>query len=206
MRAVSEPRTITLTARAGVAVGLFAVLMIVLLAAQLVFIVQQRGIVDDQRHIALRGEERSARVLDAARALLGSPEQADAAVQRAGTALGELEAVLRTVRETEVAEIAASALRRAPDLLRDVNHAVAVLDRTDPTLRSSLRIQTETLSILRRSLDIQERTLTVAGETRGVAETLQGLTTELRDIGRTTLARVESLDRKTGGPAPPVVP
>lgn len=207
------PRTITLTRRGTLAVGLVTLLLLVLLGGQLAFIVMQRGIVDDQREIAERQEARSARVLETTRSLLGSPDEAGRALQTAGTALDELREVLRVVQRTRVAQVAAEALRRAPDLLRDVNHAVSVLDRTYPTLRSSLRVQTDTLSILRRSLEIQERTLAtaddtkdVAAQTRDIAADIGALTTELRDIARATLARVESIDRKTGGGAPPVLP
>lgn len=208
-----EPRTITLTRRGTVAVALVTLILVVLLGGQLAFIVMQRGIVDDQRKIAERQEARSARVLETTRALLGSPDGAQRALARAGSAVDQLRQVLDTVQRTEVAEVAADALRRAPDLLRDVNQAVALLDRTYPTLRASLRIQTDILDILRRSLTIQERTLAtaantryVAVDTRDIAASIRGLTTEQRDIARLTLARVESIDRKTGGPVPPVVP
>jgi hypothetical protein len=218
--AVNEPRAITLTRRGMLAVGLTTFLMIALLGGQLTFIVMQRNIVDHQREIAARQEKRSALVLETTRSLLGSPDGAQRAVARAGTALDQLQEVLDTVQETEVAEVAARALERAPDLLRDVDQAVALLDRTYPTLRSSLRIQSDTLSILRRSLEVQERTLAVAdstrdiaadtrdaaAETRGLTSEIRGLTVEIRDIARATLARVESIDRKTGGSAPPVLP
>lgn len=210
---MAEPRTITLTRRGTVAVAIVTLLLLVLLGGQLAFIVMQRGIVDDQRRIAERQEARSARVLETTRSLLGSPDGAQRALARAGSAVDQLQEVLDTVQRTKVAQVAADALRRAPDLLRDVNHAVALLDRTYPTLRASLRVQTDTLDILRRSLAIQERTLATADDTRDVADdtrdiaaSIRGLTVELRDIARLTLARVESIDRKTGGQAPPVIP
>lgn len=70
------PRTITLTRRGTLAVGLVTLLMLVLLGGQLAFIAMQRGIVDDQRKIAERQEARSARVLETTRSLLGPPDEA----------------------------------------------------------------------------------------------------------------------------------
>ena len=189
---MSEPRTITLSQRAWLLAVLVVVLMLALLAGQLVFIVQQRGIVDDQRHIALRQENRAKPVLGTANALLGSPKDALGAARRAGAALTDLEAVLRAALDEDLVGVTTRSLRRAPELLAAVEHAVGVLDRTYPTLRDSLTVQRETLAILQRSFDVQRSTEAIAAETR--------------DIARATLGHAESIDRKTGGQVPPVVP
>ena len=180
---MGEPRTITLTLRATVAAVVVAVLLLGLLAAQLVFIAQQRGIVDHQRDIAKRQAERSAPVLGAAEALIGDPEAIRAAAAEAGQTLQRLRGVLR----------------RTPELLADVNRAVAILQRTHPTLRASLEIQQDTRSLTSESLDVQRRSLDVQRQVLAIG-------TELRDITRQVLVHAESIDSKTGGTAPPVLP
>lgn len=192
---MSEPRTITLTLRAWVAVAVVVVLGLLIFAAQLTFIVEQRGIVDDQRHIAVRQEDRSRPVLETAGALLGSPKDALAAARDAGETLTELRRVLRTVLDEDVVGVTGRALRRAPELLSAVDHAVAVLDRTYPTLRESLGVQHQTLAILRESLSLQRETRDRATETRD-------LTTQLLQVAQATLSHAESIDRKTGGQLP----
>jgi hypothetical protein len=196
---VTEPRTITLTLRAWIAVVVVVVLGLLIFAGQLVFIVQQRGIVDDQRHIALRQENRSQPVLETANALLGSPDGAVDAAERAGAALTDLQRVLRAALHDDVVGVTTRALRRAPELLAAVEHAVGVLDRTYPTLRASLDTQ-------RSSLDIQRQTLDVLLRSYDLQRGTQAIAAETRDIARQTLSHTESIDRKTGGTAPPVVP
>jgi hypothetical protein len=167
----------------------------VLLGGQLAFIVLQRGIVDDQRHIAVRQEDRSAPVLDTAKALLGSPDDAMAAAREAGDTLRQLRRVLRAALDEDLVGVTTGALRRAPQLLSAVDHAVAVLDRTYPTLRASLVTQRESLAIQRRTLALLERSLAVQRGTQAIAG-------ETRDIARATLGHTESIDTKTGGQAP----
>lgn len=204
---MSEPRSITLTLRAWIAVAVVVVLGLLIFAAQLTFIIQQRGIVDDQRKIALRGEDRSAPVLETAGALLGSPQDARAAVDEAGDALQDLRSVLRSVMDEDVVGVTSDALRRAPELLAAVDRTVRILGRTYPTLRasldtqrSSLDIQRQTLALLRRSLRVQRATEGIAGQTLGVASETRDIAAETRDIARETLRHTESIDTKTGGP------
>lgn len=121
--------------------------------------------------------------------------------------------VLRTVRDQglvrgagrflqaalgrDLVGVTTRALSRTPELIGAVERARSILERTYPTLRSSLRIQRDTrglqrtaVGLQRQSLDIQRRTLDALGQTL--------------DIARETLAHVESIDRKTGGTVPPV--
>jgi hypothetical protein len=180
-----SPRTITLSTPAWVAVVVVVLVGLGVFTAQLVFIVQQRQLIDSQLGVAKRQEDRARPVLSTANALLGSPEEALTAARRAGAALTTLQRVLRAALDEDLVGTTTRALRRAPELLAAVDKAVGVLDRTYPTLRESLDVQRRTLAILEQSLAIQ-------GETR--------------DIARQTLTHTESIDRKTGGTAPPIVP
>lgn len=204
---MSAPRAITLTPRATAVLAGFGALLLALLAGQFLFIVQQRQIVDQQRDIAVRQERRAAPVLDATRALIGSGEDIRGAAARADRALGVTAQVLRSVRDTglvrgtgrflqaaldqDLVGVTTRALRRTPEI-------VSVLERAYPTLRASLDVQLDTRGMQRRSLAIQEQSLAVQRETLGLSR-------ELRDIARQTLVHAESIDRKTGGTAPPVV-
>lgn len=199
---MAEPRTITLTLRAWIVVAAVVVLGLLIFAGQLVFIVEQRGIVDDQRHIALRQENRSKPVLDTADALLGSPKDALAAARDAGAALSALRRVLRSALDQDVVGVTARALRRAPELLSAVDHAVAVLDRTYPTLRASLATQRESLDVQHQTLAILRDSLALQRETRDRATETRDLTTQLLQVAQATLSHTESIDNKTGGPLP----
>ncbi|MFL5845438.1 MAG: hypothetical protein ACJ762_12140 [Solirubrobacteraceae bacterium] len=199
---MTEPRTITLTLRSWILVGLALTVGTLLLAGQLVFIIQQRGIVDDQRHIALRQENRTKAVLEDADAFLPSREDALAAAREAGDALGELRRVLRQVLDKDAVGVTTRALEQAPQLLDAVDHAVAVLDRTYATLRASLGTQRESLDVQRRTLDLLERSYSVQRDVASIAGQTRDITTQLLQIARETLRHTESIDNKTGGPLP----
>ena len=217
---MTEPRTIKLTLRGQILAGLVVLGMFVLLGGQFVFIVLQRGIVDDQRHIALRQENRARPVLGTADALLGSPREALAAAREAGDALADLRRVLRQALDEDVVGVTSKALRRAPELLAAVDRAMRILERTYPTLRASLSvqrrsletqraslaIQRESLRTQRESLAIQRRTFDLLQRSYDVQRGTQAIAAETRDIARQTLVHTESIDRKTGGTAPPLVP
>ena len=187
-----EPRTITLTLRATVLAAIVVVLMLGLLASQLYVIAEQRG-------IAARQEERSAPVLDAGRALLGYEDTALSAARRAGRALDSLQAVLTTVIEEDVVGITAEQLQRVPELVSAVVRTREILDRTYPTLRESLAIQ-------RRTLDLAERSLAVQEEAVALQRALLARSDTIVAVANETLVHVRSLDAKTGGTAPPVLP
>src|SRR4051794_33006860 len=193
------PRTITLTRPALVVVGLVVLLGLGVFIAQLVFIVQQREIVASQRAIAKRQEIRARPVLDTARALLGSPSDATAAAREAGAALDQLRGALRSAGHEDLAHLAGAALRRAPELIDAVDHATVVLDRTYPVLRDSLGVQ-------RESLGVQRDTHSMLADSLSVQRAALDRLTAALDVARQTLAHAESIDRKTGGEAPAVLP
>jgi hypothetical protein len=195
----AAPRTVTLSRRATFAVAAVVVLLLALLAGQFVFIVQQRGLIDSQLAVAKRQEDRARPVLGTADALLGTPRDALAAARRAGDALRTLQRVLDSVQHDDLVDVAASALRRAPELIAAVDHAVGVLDRTYPTLRDSLAVQRESLAVQRESLGLLQQSF-------GVQRSSLARLTEALGVARATLTHAESIDRKTGGQVPPVVP
>jgi hypothetical protein len=203
---VPEPRTITLSLRAWIAVAIVVVVGLLIFVGQLVFIVQQRSLIDSQLHVAQRQEQRAKPVLSTADALLGAPKDALDAARRAGAALTDLQKVLRSALDSDLVGVTTRSLRRAPELLAAVEHAVAVLDRTYPTLRASLDTQRSSLDIQRRTLSLLERSYGLQRDTRDRATETRDLTTQLLEVARATLAHTESIDRKTGGTAPPVVP
>lgn len=205
--AAPDPRTITLTLRAWIVAAIIVVAGLGVFVAQLVLIAQQRNLITHLDQVSTHQARRARPVLHAADALLGSPQDARAALQRGSRALSSLQSILDEAGRQDLVQVAASSLRHVPALVADVEQAVAVLDRTYPTLRASLDVQRQTLglqertfALLERSLGVQQRTerhtvtgLRIAGQTRDIAA-------QTRDIGQATLGHAASLDRKTGGP------
>lgn len=202
----------TLPLRAWIAAAFVVVAMFALFTAQLVFIVQQRQLIGSQLHVARTQSVRARPVLRAADELLGSPEQARAALRRAGDVATGLQDLLEQIRRQDLVPDTAAAMRRLPGLVADVRRSTAVLQRAYPTLRTSLRVQNHSLRVQNHSLQLQQRSLTIQARslaTQRSSLSIQRQTLELvrqtLAVARRTLAHTESLDRKTGGSPPPVL-
>jgi hypothetical protein len=199
---------VTFPPAAWVAMALGVAAMVVLLVVQLTAIESQRRIVRDQdRKIATltraalpllretRPLVRDARpVLGAVNAALPplgralrrtDPLQTLTSVNDLTTALSEQDRLLRLIDAglVTLAEVAdRDLLARADRALRLTPLALGRLRRTVVLQRDLLRVQRGTSQLQSQSLAVQREQLSVA---------------------RASLRHVESLDRKTGGPAPP---
>jgi hypothetical protein len=219
---MSDPGSVqvTLPRWAGIAAAAFALGMIALLATQIVLLEDQRRTVRTQRAIAQRQIREALPVLEAVRPLLGGARAAQPALRETGGRIDRLTRaatpLVTDLRAARAGDAARATIALANDLLgADVGRATASVERIaavtddlgpalrelrdrdllrraavaadtvpklDPTLRESLRIQRQTLRIQRETLAVLQQSLA---------------------IQRGTEQHAESLDRKTGGTAPP---
>jgi len=196
------PRTVTLSLRAWILAAIVVVAGLGVFVAQLVLIAEQRQLIAHQDQVATHQSRRARPVLHAANALLGRPADARAALRRGSRALASLQAILDEADRQDLVQVTASSLRRMPALVADVEQAVAVLDRTYPTLRASLDVQRRTLDLQQRTFGLLERSLAVQTHTERHTATALRIAGQTRDIAQATLGHTESIDRKTGGELP----
>lgn len=191
------PRTVTLPLRAWVAAAIAFVVFLGVLAAQLVLIAQQRQLIDHQNKVATAQAVRARPALRTLDALLGgSPARALHAAHRAGEALDGVQGLLAQLRRTGLVRVTADSL---PELVDATRSTVRLLASLAPVLRQSLSVQERSLTVAEQSLALQGHAL--ASQRRLVALAQQTLS-----VAQATLAHTESIDRKTGGPAPGALP
>ena len=186
--------TVTYPARAWVALGIFGLLMVGLLAAQLVTIVQQRDITDRQREIAQAQRDTTLGLLEDGRDLAAAVQERLPALRgtarRADGLLRSTAPLVDDLNRFDAGRALAAAGTLAAQLA-DQDRALAAIADIDATRA----IAGETRDIAGAGLEVQRELLAIQRRTIGVLE-------ESLAIQRETLTHVRSLDRKTGGTLP----
>jgi hypothetical protein len=185
-RLPSVPRALWVALAAGALLGL------ALLVTQIVLLRAQLQVVEDQRAIAARQEERAEPVIEGIRPLVGDARAAAPDIARLGR---------RAARLMDVATPLAVELARADlggttrNVARDVNAMAAMVDALLALQRDVTALQHDVAAMQRETLSLQREAVALQRESLAIQRT------SLR-VQRSTEAHAASLDRKTGGPAP----
>ena len=218
---MSEPRTVQITVPrwAGVAVAFFGIAMIGLLATQIVLLEDQRETVNTQRAIAQRQIHEALPVLEGAQPLVRDLRSAQPWLQAAGLRLDGLSRqatpLVTELRAARAGDAARATIALADDLLhahigRATQSVVRIASVTDD-LRGALQ-ETRDRDLLRRAAvaadavpkikRMQREALRLQRATLAIQRQSHAILQESLTIQRSTAEHAESLDRKTGGPAP----
>jgi hypothetical protein len=188
------------TVKIGAAVGF------VLLAAQIVLLVMQLGVLRNSHAHIVAQDAKARELLDTtrpvardagplikdARGLVKPIKQQGGQIVRATDVLPGLALAARQLISDSAPLIDAANRLVSEALRRDV---ISTAERTAADVDKSVRIQQETLEIQRRAISVQERTL--RAQLEGLRIQREGVA-----VARETLKHAESIDRKTGGPLP----
>lgn len=204
MTAIAPPTEARLPRHTAIAAGLFAVLMIALLATQIVLLSDQDRTTNDQLAKQTELTRPSVPVLRDARPLVAAlrrsnPEATARQTRALAAQLLPLVSALRTENAPDAIAETAMLARRLLDTravergARAAEQAARAAGRIDEVVR----LQREAVSLQRQTFALQQRTLAIQDRT-------QAILLESLGIQRQTLAHTESIDRKTGGQAPPL--
>jgi hypothetical protein len=187
-RLPSVPRALWVALAAGALLGL------ALLVTQIVLLRSQLHVVEDQRAIAARQEERAEPVIEGIRPLVGDARAAAPDIARLGR---------RAARLMDIATPLAVELARADlggttrTVARDVNAMAAMVEALLALQRDVTALQHDVAAMQRETLALQREAVALQRESLAIQRTSL-------EVQRSTEAHAASLDRKTGGPAPGV--
>jgi hypothetical protein len=194
MPATDAPATARVPRALWVALAAFGLLTLALLVTQIVLLRAQLDTVQDQRGIAARQAERAKPVIEGIRPLVGDARAAAPDIARLGRRAGRLMDVA-TPLAVELARADLGGTTRT--VARDVNAMAAMVDALLALQREITTLQHDVAAMQRETLALQREAVGLQRESLAVQRTSLG-------IQRSTEAHAASVDRKTGGPAPPV--
>lgn len=195
---MDDARKVTFPTGAWIAAGVFALLMIGLLAGNLAGIGKQKALLEQQLAEIDRTSDAAIPALKDARPILDDargrlPETRRAArdladlVREARPLIAEMRPLLRETAGTGLVDRLAALTVHTEELLEriDRHDAVERVPEIETILRETLGVQRSTLAAQLESLGVQKQTLAIQQE---------------------ALKHIRSIDAKTGGTAPAALP
>jgi hypothetical protein len=225
---VPEPSHVTearLPRHTALFAGLFGLAMIALLATQVVLISDQDRTVKRQLAKQVELTRPSVPVLRDARPLVAALSRSDpeATARRTRALIAELLPLARGLRAENAPQALAESATLAQRLLAagapQAIAETATLTRrlletgavergaraAEQAARAAARID-EVIALQREAVTLQRRSLAINRRSLAIQDRTQAILLESLGIQRQTLTHAESIDRKTGGPAPAPLP